>query len=647
MPALYRVKPWIVRFLNILRFSPQGNTFFLSWLVLHGVFKMALGAQLAIRDGYGFQSIVAPPRTVVLLGVDILLGLVLTFVSEHLPPRFRRGTRVTVLAAGSLTLLANFIAHTYFRCFINRGLLQFNGAGGSELADYGKEALTPALLAFAGFVLVVNLGHLVESGRRRHTRKAASALVPGLAIAIMTVALVVTGELNAGQKAGLSRSPEVELVRGFFEGGVKAARPASAHRLAQWRTPKSERPTRDLALPAVPEPRPRHNVLFVLIESLPWEQTELGGAKGQLPILSRLSEHGYTFEEFRTVFPATSRSFIAYHCGVYPTTGPTTVTRFAPDYTCQSILSRLSRAGYETGFFTASIFTYDNLHASTLMREYDVYQDFLSLRSMARRHQAHAQAVEEELVADQVLRFVDANRNKPWFATYFMFWNHAPYRLPFEDISHLSPVERYRRGLAYLNDTLEKLLADLDARGALESTIVVVAGDHGEAFGTHHPHTNHVGHIFEEDVRIPLVIHLPGTPAVHSPRPGNSLDLLPTLARLLGLPRAESWVGQDLLGADFEPRQTLLFGRASVATNGLVDGRYKYIQYVGRPGGALYDLIEDPHEQLDRARDFPERAHRYQVTIDDWLRVAEGQAWAASAARQREDSERRPSTKGR
>ena len=48
------------------------------------------------------------------------------------------------------------------------------------------------------------------------------------------------------------------------------------------------------------------------------------------------------------------------------------------------------------------------------------------------------------------LEFVDSDRAKPFFATYFMFWNHAPYRLPHEDISHLPPYERYRRTLAYL-----------------------------------------------------------------------------------------------------------------------------------------------------------------------------------------------------
>ncbi len=632
-----QLKRWLSWVPRLLRFSPQGNLFLVTWLTLHAGFKMGLGAQMAVRDGYGFESMVAPPRTVVLLGVDILLGLVLTLVSDWLPARARGVTRAVLLAVASLTLLTNFVIHTYFRTFLNRGLIEFNGAGRGELIDYVKEALTPAFIGFLVFVGLLGVGYAALNRLATRKPRRPSAVVSLGALAVMVGALTVTGELNAGQTGGLSRNPEVELVRGFFVGGVKAAPRASAEQLARWAPPKSEEPESELQLSSVPAPRPGHNVLFVLIESLPWEQTALGGARGQLPILSKLGEQGYTFDDFRAVFPATSRSLIAYHCGVYPTTGAVTVTRFAPEYTCQSLLSRVRSAGYKTGFFTSSIFTYDNLHASALMKEHDVYQDFLSLRRRAKRHQAHAQAVEEELVTEQVLNFVDANRAQPWFATYFMFWNHAPYRLPFEDISHLPPIERYRRGLAYLDRTLEKLLADLAARGVLEKTIVVAVADHGEAFGTHHPHTNHVGHIFEEDVHIPLVIHLPGSPSVRSKRDGNSVDLAPTLAHLLGLPRAESWVGQDLLAETVAPRQTLIFGRSGVSTNGLVDGRYKYIEYIGRPRGALYDLMTDPHEQVDLADQETDRAERYRKTVSEWLSVVEGQAWAAHEARLNED----------
>jgi membrane-anchored protein YejM (alkaline phosphatase superfamily) len=294
----------------------------------------------------------------------------------------------------------------------------------------------------------------------------------------------------------------------------------------------------------------------------------------------------------------------------------------------------LKAHGYRTGFFTAPMFTYDNLHKAQFMKSYDAYADFLTLRARAKKNAFSAPAVEEEVVEQALLEFVDRAPAQPFFATYFMFWNHAPYRLPFEDLSHLPPLERYKRTLGYLDHVLRDVLAQLKARHKLEETVVIVAADHGEGFALHHDNTNHIGHVFEDDVRVPFLIHVPdaGVGAHVTHRQGSNLDFAPTLFRLLGLRGAASWQGQDLLAADFHSRPTLLFGRASYMTNALVDGQLKYIEYPDSGRRMLFDLARDPHEQRDLSAAYPKEVATYRALIERWLPVVEYRSWAEPQA---------------
>src|SRR5204862_7668833 len=115
-----------------------------------------------------------------------------------------------------------------------------------------------------------------------------------------------------------------------------------------------------------------------------------------------------------------------------------------------------------------------------IVHDYDEYQDFLSVHASAVLGGVEAPAVEEETVVKSLLQFVRKPSAQPWFATYFMFWDHAPYRLPFEDISKLPPLDRYHRTLGYLDRVLRDVLAAVDETG--KPTIVIVAADHGEGF---------------------------------------------------------------------------------------------------------------------------------------------------------------------
>ncbi len=146
-------------------------------------------------------------------------------------------------------------------------------------------------------------------------------------------------------------------------------------------------------------------------------------------------------------------------------------------------------------------------------------------------------------------------------------------------------VEMYDSGIAYTDAQLSRLFERLDALGLSRRTLVVLTSDHGESLGER----DLVGHshLYDTDLRVPLVIALPGC-ANAGRRVASqvrSIDLVPTLLELLGLPSAEGLDGVSLApllaGRGAAPAAAREAWSYAASTNrGValrIDGRLKYI----------------------------------------------------------------------
>ena len=610
--------------------SPVPLAFFYASSLSHALFKSLLGLHQVLNGQYAMRSLVAPPQSLLLAGQDVALcyGAAMALNLARPGSRVQRWTSRVALLALLPFLAANFILHATVGQFLSAGLIAFNGAGPRELWHYVAAGASPVALLFmvtAGSILATTAIADERALPRAMARRAGAAVIIGI---VAVPAAFAAASLNAGQSAGLKKTPGDVLVRSLLTRHQLSTRRATADEVARFTMPVAPAfgHYQDEARAATPTPGA--NVLLVVVESLPYELTPMGGSTDGLTVLGELAARGSNFTNVRSVFPATSRSLLSRHCGAYPTTGPVTVTVTRPDFHCGSVLDTVQRAAYRTGFFTASIFNYDNIQHSSLMRGYQTTEDFFSLRGRARHAGLSAGAVEEELVADRVDAFMRADASRPFFATYWMYWNHAPYELPDDDISSLPPRERYQRCLAYLDGVLRGLLGRAARAGLLDRTIVVVTADHGEAFGDRHAVLNHMGDIYEENVHVPLVIVGPGVPTGSSARQGSTIDLAPTLAHLLALPGDPSWEGQSLFSDQWHNTPTLLFGRAAAITNGVVDGHLKFIEDVATGSRHLFDLSQDPTEQRDLAPEQPQVVETYQSLVGRWLPVEEAHAWA-------------------
>ena len=377
------------------------------------------------------------------------------------------------------------------------------------------------------------------------------------------------------------------------------------------------------------------NLLLITLDTLRADRLGCYGyARAKTPHLDRLASEGVRFETALAQVPLTLPSHTTLFTGTYPARHG---IRDNGGYFLSPELKTLAELaqgeGYRTGAFI-SAFVLDSKWG--LDRGFDTYYDQFDLSRYERISLGSVERIAEDTV-HEFLPWLESVGERPFLAWVHLYDPHAPYDAP-EPFASEFADRPYDGEVAYVDAAVGRILGFLRGRTLDESTIVVVAGDHGEGLGDHRELT-HGNFVYDSTLRVPLILRLPDRrhAGLEIERQVGLIDLFPTLAELLQVRVPDQNQGRSLLpliGGEQISESPLLaesmYPRLHYGWSEVVALRTQRFKFIDTPRPELYDLGSDPAESRNLVEEKANVARGMKSKLDE-LFPSQPQAMAGPA----------------
>jgi len=357
------------------------------------------------------------------------------------------------------------------------------------------------------------------------------------------------------------------------------------------------------------------NVLFVVVDSVRYDFARSN--RTQTPILDHFATEGIEFEQLISAAPWTLPSISSLISGIHPHK----LGRFNWDDPF--------RDGYETMFTILS------------EEDYSVGSFVFDEKYLFSNYEP-ANVLGDTIDEQQPVRWLQNNANKePFGLLVHYWWTHMPYeakdsaeawREGNRDIRSMVTTEegrkkvreRYVRSIETMDDWLRDIKQALRTADALDDTIVIIIGDHGESWCERTdpddpPAYNFALHgrdLYNEVLHVPAVIWNPSLDSDTISQQVQNIDVLPTILEILdkvdniSINDNYSFDGQSILSR--YDRQYALSSTNKPETGRLNkisvrDGSWKCIWTLDADNYELYNLSSAPEEQKDLSSSHPEQ----------------------------------------
>ncbi len=329
-------------------------------------------------------------------------------------------------------------------------------------------------------------------------------------------------------------------------------------------------------------------VVVLFVDSLRSDRLQV--SRERQNILSNtlaLAERGSTFPNTYTTSPGTSKAFAAALSGVFSATpgqGPA--------------LTSPTRAA---GIRTVVVSGHPNIAKSRDL--FDVFDSEASIENFRNYKNALTSAQTIERTRHQLAEIGASER---FFLLVHLFDPHAHYVGNTSFDFGWREIDRYDAEVAFTDAAVGPMLEELASAGDIG---IVIMSDHGDEFFEHR-YWRHQLRVYDESVRVPLIVFDPRVPPRASDKTDvSTLDIAPTVLEMLSIERPKAMEGHSLLGSMVTGAQAIARPIVIESTNqqkrAVVSRRRKLI--VDSKTGIVeyYDLRADPEERSNMADEVP------------------------------------------
>ncbi len=404
--------------------------------------------------------------------------------------------------------------------------------------------------------------------------------------------------------------------------------------------------------PAPPVPESPPHILLLVADDLGWNGVGYHGGPVPTPHIDSLAQSGARLEHFYAQ-ALCSPSRAALLTGRYPIRYGLQTGVLRPwaelglDLDERLLPEALQELGYETsiaGKWHLGHYTKDHLPMQRgFEHQYGCFTGSIEPMQHTRmgtldwaRNQKplRERGYVTERIADEVVRRIEERDPERSLFLYVPFTApHTPHFVPPKErarFRHLEPksLRQYAGVVGCLDDAIGRILAALDEQGLRDETLILFLSDNGAEIDggdreRNAPLRDGKGELYEGGVRVPAVVSWPGRiePGRVVDTPLHLVDLFPTLVGLAGgdVSEAGALDGIDawpvLRGDDTVPRTLLL--NVNGRTGAVRRGRWKLLRTKDGPTQRLelYDVVEDPGETRDLAKEQPDRVQELSAAL--------------------------------
>ena len=226
---------------------------------------------------------------------------------------------------------------------------------------------------------------------------------------------------------------------------------------------------------------------------------------------------------------------------------------------------------------------------------------------------------------DEALKVIEANKNRPFFL-YLAHWGvHTPLQAlksDYDKLTHIdNHIERvYAAMIMSLDRSVGRIVESLEANGLSENTWIIFTSDNGGAnyIGLRYINSPYRGWkltLFEGGIKVPLIFWKDGIASQEVAQRAMHIDIMPTIHGLINEELNHSVDGIDLFADEYDLNQRPIFWKTGHNKVVIKDNWKLQVEEYSQKQW-LFNLADDPTEQLELSDQYPEKVYELMALIN-------------------------------